>query len=136
MRRQRALTGISCSALIALTLCAATSAASESGAKRPTQEEIRKIEAKFKRPRGARSLRHYVRYYYAQTNAAGRVIRAIYIDGGYFQPSATQPEKVTIVDSEAEIPDIQDGECSVLYVEYDPSGQVGPSIGCSGGVGG
>ena len=93
--------------------------------------EIEKVEAKVKMPHGAGGLRKYIRYYYLSNRSEGRNISGVYIDKNLFDSSKVPAARVVIVDGEADIPDVEDGGCSVVYVEYDRRRAAITSASCS-----
>jgi hypothetical protein len=134
MTRHGKVLVVTCMALFCLEHSQLATPYADGSAARPTIEEIRAVESQIRKPHGARSLRHYVRYYYARQTPTGRVISAIYIEKFWFVESGAPAKQIVIVDGQNDIPDVEDGECSVLYVEYDPRGHEAPTVGCSGGV--
>jgi hypothetical protein len=101
---------------------------------RPTDTEIRNIEAKVRLPHGAATLGKYVRYYYASAKAGVRHVSGIYIERSLFKPSETPVTGIVVVGREAEIPVPSDAECSVLFVTADPQSSARVLAECSAGL--
>jgi hypothetical protein len=85
----------------------------------PTIAEIRSFEKKVRMPRGAGSLRRYVRYYYAVAQPDGRSVAGIYVAKGWLKPSEIPAGGIAIVAAESDIPVPEDAGCEVVFVEYD-----------------
>jgi hypothetical protein len=98
---------------------------------KPTVTEVQAIEAKVRMPPGAGALGRYVRYYYASTPSGERTISGIYVDEGWFRPSEIPATRIVLVNSAADVPDIEDAGCSVVYVEYDSARAVIVGAACS-----
>jgi hypothetical protein len=101
---------------------------------RPSLSEIQAVEAKVRMPRGAAALRKYFRYYYLTARAEGRSISGVYIAEGWFRSSEMPVGRVIVVSGVADVPDVEDGGCGVVYVEYDSRRAAVVSASCSAEV--
>jgi hypothetical protein len=93
------------------------------------------LEAALRLPHGARRLSSYVRYYYSSASSSNQpIINGVFIDKGWFQNEPIPSNGIVIVNGPAEVPDIEDGGCSVVYVEFNRSRSGIPSATCSAEV--
>jgi hypothetical protein len=106
-------------AVVALSVGAPRALDAQSLIQPPTKIEIHKIEAKVRMPRGAFSIRKYVRYYYAVEESGGRRIKGMYVEKSYLTAKAIPEEGFVVVSGESEIPAPYDAGCSVVFVAYD-----------------
>jgi hypothetical protein len=100
-------------------------------APKPSLVEIRAIEAKLKMPREASAIENYRRYYYLQSSTQLSTIVGVYIEKGWLPKSDQAALGIVVVSSQADIPDIEDGGCSVIYVEFNNKNKTISSAECS-----
>ena len=100
-------------------------------ATRPSDAEIRDIEAKLTMPHGAASIPEYVRYYYASVSKRGRYIAGVYVARINFEPPDVPTSDIVVVSSDAEVPAPYDAGCDVVWVTYDPDAASVLSSYCS-----
>jgi len=123
------------SIVVCFSCCDPLNALAQEKRAKPTETEIRKIEARVKLPHGATTLRKYVRYYFASDAKRGtRQISGIYISRFWLQPSAIPATGIVVAADESEIPVPADAECSVLTVKAAPESNTRVSAECSGGL--
>lgn len=84
--------------------------------------KIRRAETKLALPRGAEPLSSYNRFYAISGNSA----RGVFI----WSPSG--PGKMTIVDTEKDLPFVIDGGCDVIRVQLDITNGVWKHVMCHG----
>ena len=90
---------------------------------RPTEDEIRAIEAAIELPNGSASVSAYTRHYASSNRDGHRVVHALYV---------LDDEPGVVITTVEELPRVLDGGCGVVTVEYDVTKRAFMQVVCNG----
>jgi hypothetical protein len=81
--------------------------------------QIRMAEARVQLPGGSRKVAGYVRYYTVVEVDGKTLVIGMYLDRAMSGPFSMLGGAVRVVASEADLPTVKDGGCSVIHVRFD-----------------
>ena len=115
--------GLTCLATLALTTCANT-------VERPHYRLVETIEEKVRLPGGANSLKDYARYYAMNGSLViGVYLKFVEVSNRHYDLPIG---KTRWLDDYHDLPDVQDGGCSIVNVRFNAKTGSGPEASCNG----
>jgi hypothetical protein len=120
--------------VIALSLAAPSALAQDDGSGHwlPERATIEQIEAKLTLPAGASPLNTYVRYYSGVTEQGRKIIRGVYLVVAVVRNAQQDSRPGIRIVVPRDIPEIDDGGCHQVNVEYDVASAAVTGIHCNG----
>lgn len=98
----------------------------------PSMAEVQHVESKVTMPDGAQAMSAYVRYYAGITVEGRKVIYGVYLATGVVRDMKQDPRAGIRIVTAREVPEIEDGGCSQVTVEFDVTSDSVTRIRCNG----
>ena len=98
----------------------------------PSPGDIQRVEAKVTLPAGASPMNAYVRYYAGTTHDGHQIIRGVYLVTAVVKDMHQDSRPGIRIVTERDIPEIDDGGCHQVNVEYDVATDTVTRIRCNG----
>jgi hypothetical protein len=123
-------------ALLAATVAAISASASASPPTGepwlPSPAEVQRLEAKVTLPQDASPMTAYVRYYAGTTRDGKQVIRGVYLVVAVVRDMKQDARPGIRIVTERDIPEIDDGGCHQVNIDYDVATDTITRIRCNG----
>jgi hypothetical protein len=98
----------------------------------PSPADVARLEAKVTLPAGASPMGAYVRYYAGTTKDGKQIIRGVYLVTAVVKDMHQDARPGVRIVTERDIPEIEDGGCHQVNVEYDVATDTITRIRCNG----
>jgi hypothetical protein len=98
----------------------------------PSPVDIQRVEAKVILPVGASPMNAYVRYYAGTTKEGRQIIRGVYLVVTVVKDMHQDARPGIRLVTERDIPEIEDGGCHQVNLEYDVATDAVTRIRCNG----
>ncbi len=98
----------------------------------PSMAEVQHVESKVTMPDGAQAMSAYVRYYAGITVDGRKVIYGVYLATGVVRDMKQDPRPGIRIVTAREVPEIDDGGCSQVNVEFDVASDTVTRVRCNG----
>lgn len=98
----------------------------------PSLAEVQHVESKVTMPEGAQPMSAYVRYYAGITVDGKKTIYGVYLATGVVRDMKQDPRPGIRIVTAREVPEIDDGGCSQVTVEFDVASDSVTRIRCNG----
>jgi hypothetical protein len=98
----------------------------------PSPADVARVEAKVTLPAGASPMNAYVRYYAGVSTNGRQIIRGVYLVTAVVKDMHQDARPGVRIVTERDIPEIEDGGCHQVNLEYDVATDSITRIRCNG----